>query len=73
MLRYGYPIAPAILGLILGPLLETHLRRSLAIGVGDPLVFLEHPIAMALFAATFLAIVGPLVIRIVRRRRTRAA
>ncbi len=68
MLRYGYPVAPAILGLILGPLLETHLRRSLAMGVGSPDIFLERPIALSLFAVTLLAIAAPLVIRFIRRR-----
>ena len=34
--RFGYPIAPVVVGLILGPLAEQQLRRALAISQGDP-------------------------------------
>jgi hypothetical protein len=34
--RYGYPVAPIVLGLILGPpMLETHFRRALILSRGD--------------------------------------
>ena len=35
MRRYGWPVAPAVIGLVLGPIGETDLRRSLAISGGD--------------------------------------
>ena len=34
--RFGYPIAPVVVGLILGPLSEQQLRRALSISQGDP-------------------------------------
>jgi len=51
--------APLILGFILGPLMEEHLRRAMLLSRGDPLVFLQRPIsfAMLLVAALLLAIV----------------
>ena len=35
MRRFGWPVAPAVIGLILGPVAETNLRRALAISDGD--------------------------------------
>jgi putative tricarboxylic transport membrane protein len=72
MRRWGFPVAPCVIGLILGPLAETQLRRALSISQGDWSVFVTQPIA-----ATFLAIAGtllllPLAVRGWQRRRARA-
>ena len=45
--RYHYPIAPVVVGLILGPLAEQQLRRALAISQGDPSVLLHSPVAVS--------------------------
>ena len=37
--------APLLIGLVLGPLLETYLRRSLIVSHGNVLVFFERPIS----------------------------
>jgi len=55
--RYGFPLAPILLALILGPMAESNLRRMLVISQGDPAVFLTHPIAMTLFVLAALSIV----------------
>jgi putative tricarboxylic transport membrane protein len=47
--------APFVLGFILGPMLEEHLRRALIISGGDPLVFVTRPISASLL---FLAVVA---------------
>ena len=39
------PVAPCVVGLILGPLAEQQFRRALAISQGDPTVFFTHPIS----------------------------
>ncbi|MFC4208283.1 tripartite tricarboxylate transporter permease [Vreelandella malpeensis] len=54
------PTAPLAFGLILGPLLEENLRRSLLLGRGSWDVFLHSPIAMGLFGLSLVAIVLPL-------------
>ena len=69
MRRWDIPVAPAVIGLILGPLAETQFRRALSISEGDPSVFYQHPISAALFALTVLLIVVPWVVR--RMQRTR--
>jgi putative tricarboxylic transport membrane protein len=61
---FGYPIAPAVVGLILGPLAEQQLRRALAIGQGDPTVLLTSPIAVGLFLVAAAAFIVPLIMRI---------
>ncbi|WBU57478.1 tripartite tricarboxylate transporter permease [Paracoccus sediminicola] len=46
-----------LLGFVLGPLIETNLRRALLISRGDPMVFLERPIACGFVIATAALIV----------------
>lgn len=53
------PVAPAVVGLIIGPLLEQQFRRTLAISQGDPTVFLTHPIAASLLGVAILLVVVP--------------
>ena len=47
---YDFPIAPALLGMILGPMAETQLRRALAIGQGSPWTLVESPLSATLLA-----------------------
>ena len=55
--RYGFPLAPILLALILGPMAESNLRRMLVISQGRVDVFLEHPIAMTLFVLAGISLV----------------
>ena len=50
-------VAPLLLGFVLGPLLEEHLRRAMIISRGDPMIFLERPISATLLGLAVLAIV----------------
>ena len=54
MRRGGYPLAPIIIGLILGPVLENNLRRSLLISRDGLMIFLERPIAATILAVAAL-------------------
>ncbi len=56
LLKFGCEPAPLILGFILGPLMETNLRRSLTLSRGDPMIFLDRPISAGLLIATALVI-----------------
>jgi putative tricarboxylic transport membrane protein len=69
MRRWGFPVAPAVIGLILGPLAESQFRRALAISQGDPSVFLTHPISATLLALTVLLVLVPWVVKVVREHR----
>jgi putative tricarboxylic transport membrane protein len=57
------PVAPCVVGLILGPLAEQQFRRALTISQGDPSVFVTHPIALALLVIAVLLVLVPVVLR----------
>jgi putative tricarboxylic transport membrane protein len=69
MRRYDYPIAPVIIGLILGPLCEQQLRRALSISQGDPTVLVQSPISATLLAIAAIALIAPFVLRGLSRFR----
>jgi putative tricarboxylic transport membrane protein len=70
MRRFDIPVAPAVIGLILGPLAETQFRRALSISQGDASVFFTQPISAAFLAVTAALVVVPWLVR--RRRRHEA-
>ena len=49
--------APLLLGYVLGPLMEEHLRRAMLLSRGDPTVFFTRPISLAFMLATLLTLV----------------
>ncbi len=63
MRRFGYPIAPVVVGLILGPLAEQQLRRALSISQGDPTVLVHSWISIGLLTLAVAAVVVPLILR----------
>ena len=68
-----FPLAPAVLGLILGPLSEQQFRRALAISEGDPSVFIRRPISGTVLLVALAALFGPRVwARVNRIARERA-
>ena len=66
MRRVEIPVAPAIIGMILGPLAEQQFRRALAISQGDALVFLTRPLSATLL---LLAISVLILIPLYRRHK----
>jgi putative tricarboxylic transport membrane protein len=65
----GFPVAPAILGLVLGSMLEENFISSMIKADGRFLAFLERPIAGSLGVATLLVWTFPLFMYLLRRRR----
>jgi putative tricarboxylic transport membrane protein len=63
MRRHDFPVAPAIIGLILGPMAEAQFRRALTISQGDASVFFTHPISLALLVIAALVLLLPALIR----------
>ncbi|MBB5682051.1 TctA family transporter [Rhizobium leguminosarum] len=64
MRLFGYPIAPTVVGLILGPLAEQQLRRALAISQGDVTMLVMSPIAAGLLIVAAAAFLIPLILRL---------
>ena len=61
LLRYnGFPLAPIVIGFVLGPMIEQSLRQGLIITRGSFLEFLNYPIALGLFILTGLFLMLPL-------------
>ena len=67
MRRYDFPVAPMILGVILGPLLEQQFRTTLQISQGDLTVFLTRPISAILLLTAAAALILPYVPRLLGR------
>ncbi|NUW34954.1 tripartite tricarboxylate transporter permease [Nonomuraea sp. SMC257] len=68
MRRFGLPVAPAVIGMILGPMAEIQLRRALAIGAGDVTVLVKSPVAVVLLLLALGALLTPLVRKLAVRR-----
>jgi putative tricarboxylic transport membrane protein len=69
MRRYDFPIAPVILGVILGPLMETQGRRALVGSGGDVGVFVSRPLTVVLLLIAIAALVVPHMPALMRRLR----
>lgn len=72
MRRFQMPLAPLLIGVILGPLAETEFRRAMSVSEGDPSVLVSSPITIGVY----LFLVGAIIVTTIehlrhRRRRTR--
>jgi putative tricarboxylic transport membrane protein len=68
MRRFGLPVVPAVIAVILGPRAEVQLRRALQISDGD-LGGLVTPFALSIYAIVAALLLWPLVRRLLARRR----
>jgi putative tricarboxylic transport membrane protein len=62
------PLAPAIIGLILGPMAEQQLRRALAIAGGSPAALMTRPLSAALLLTAAVLLAGPPIVKYWRSR-----
>ena len=60
MRKLDYPMAPAVLAIVLGPLAEPAMRQSLIGSHGDMMTFFERPISGTIMAIAFLLFALPL-------------
>lgn len=58
--RLGYPSAPIILGVILGPIAESQLNLALTIGGGNPAALISSPISLIMVVLTLFILAVPL-------------
>ena len=71
--RFGLPITPLILGLILGPNLELQFRRALQISAGDYSTLWASPLSKILYAILILALLTPIISKVMRKVRSTAS
>ena len=60
---YDFPLVPAVLGLVLGPMAEQQFRRAMAISEGDLSVFVTRPIAATLLVSAAAVLAGPWLVK----------
>ncbi len=69
MRYFDYPVAPVIIGLILGPLAEQQLRRALAISQGDPSALVESGLAISIYVICAIVLLAPFLLGLLQRGR----
>jgi putative tricarboxylic transport membrane protein len=70
MMRYDWPAAPMILGLVLGTIFENALRQSMTLSHGSVAIFFTRPISAVLLACAAAAVLAPFIYKLATARRT---
>jgi putative tricarboxylic transport membrane protein len=74
MRKLDYPLAPAVLAIVLGPLAEPAMRQSLIISDGEFSIFFTRTYAGPIMVAAIILLLLPLFkIAFVKMRKARAA
>lgn len=61
--RNDYPLAPLVLGLVLGPMIENNMRRALTTSNGDFMIFLQKPLSLVFLIIAALWIIVPILLK----------
>src|SRR5881296_349837 len=69
MRLHDYPLGPAVLGLVLGDLMEQNLRRSLIMSNGSPAIFVTRPVTALFLGLAVLSLLAPSLLGSLRRVR----
>jgi putative tricarboxylic transport membrane protein len=67
--KFKYPLAPAILALVLGPMLEKALRQSLLMSVGSGWIFVTRPISLVTLLVAFVLLASSVMPSIKKKRK----
>ena len=67
--KFGYPVTPLILGVILGPMAEQEFRRALQTSAGDWGVLVSTPFTVTIYVLLALVLIAPKVIKFVRSKQ----
>jgi len=71
--KFGVPMAPLVLGVVLGNMMEQNLRRALSMTDGDVGVLFASPVSMGLWAGAVAVVIVPQALRRIRKARKLAA
>jgi putative tricarboxylic transport membrane protein len=72
MRKYGYPVAPLVLGVILGPMAESNLNRAMLNSNNDMMVLFQRPFSAVFLVLSVISIAVP-VIKLIRNKKETAA
>ena len=68
--KLNYPVAPAVLAIVLGPLAERSLRQSLLASQGEWTTFFERPISLICMLIALALVLAPFIQRKLRNRKS---
>ncbi len=71
IIKWKYPIAPLVIGLILGPMTESNLRKSLMMFRGNLSLFFNRPIAMGFLALVVIFLAYKVLSHFLRRHESK--
>ncbi|MFY1918278.1 tripartite tricarboxylate transporter permease [Achromobacter xylosoxidans] len=71
--KFGVPMAPLVLGVVLGDMMEQNLRRALSMTDGNVSVLFASPVAIALWTAAIAVVIVPQLLRRMRKARKAVA
>ncbi|GHG29231.1 tripartite tricarboxylate transporter TctA [Deinococcus indicus] len=69
MRRFDFPVTPAIIGVILGPVAESQFRTALQQSNGNPAIFVQSPLTVFILLTVLAALVVPAVLKARASRR----
>jgi len=69
MKKFRYEMAPVVLAMVLGGMMEPALRRSLIMSNGSFMIFFNRPISLCIMMATGIILVSPLILKIIGKQR----
>ena len=69
MERYGFPVSPIVLAIILGPMMESNLRRALIMSQGDAGIFFTRPISLILLIIAAATLLWPIAVNWRKHRK----
>lgn len=64
LVKNDFPVAPLVLALVLGPMIENNLRRALTISNGDFMIFLTKPLSLILLVVAAAWLLIPLLLKL---------
>jgi putative tricarboxylic transport membrane protein len=67
--KFQFEMAPLVLAIVIGPMMENNLRLSLVISQGNPMIFVTHPISAVFIFVTLALLISPLVPWIGKKRQ----
>jgi putative tricarboxylic transport membrane protein len=67
--KFGYPVTPLILGVILGPMAEQEFRRALQSAAGDWSVLVSTPFTVSIYVILGLVLIAPKILKLVRSKQ----
>ncbi|TMW72845.1 tripartite tricarboxylate transporter permease [Alteribacter natronophilus] len=68
-LKAKFPLAPVILGVVLGPLAEENFRRALLMGNNDFMIFFTRPISLTLIILAVISLLFPIIKNMIDKKK----